>query len=72
MSDRKSRAEQLLAELDCHAAIVTIDQRAGAIKAIEAYLVDAYEAGWHDEPSARTPEELRANAEAYTSDPEQP
>ena len=44
MSDgkNKSRAEQLLAELDCH---VTIDQRADALKAIEAYLVDAYEAG---------------------------
>ncbi len=69
MSDRKSRAEQLLAELDCH---VDIDQRADALKAIEAHLVDAYEAGWHDEPNARTPEELRANAEAYASDPEQP
>jgi hypothetical protein len=64
MSDRKSRAEQLLAELDCH---VTIDQRADALKAIEAYLVDAYEAGWHDE--SNTP---RRNAEAYASAPERP
>lgn len=42
MTANKSRAEQLLAELDCH---VNVDQRADALKAIEAYLVDAYEAG---------------------------
>lgn len=69
MSESRSRAEQLLAELDCH---VDVDQRSDALRAIEAYMVDAYEAGWHDEPNARTPEELRANAEAYASDPEQP
>ena len=69
----KSRAEQLLAELDCH---VTIDQRADALKAIEAYLVDAYEAGAGEAliriARSGTRSLLRHSAEAYVSDPEQP
>lgn len=66
----KSRAEQLLAALDCH---VTIDQRADAIKAIEAYLVDAYEAGWYygGGPVPLNNSDRRAAVE-YASDPEQP
>lgn len=73
MSDRKSRAEQLLAELDCH---VTIDQRADALKAIEAYLVDAYEAGAGEAlmriARGGTRTLLRHSAEAYVGDSEQP
>lgn len=62
-----SRAEQVLASLDCE---VNIEQRKAALKVIEAAIVDAFEAGWNGySPAVDDPRQV---AEAYANDPEQP
>lgn len=68
--EKLSRAEQVLASLDCE---VNIGQRQDALKVIEAAIVDAFEAGsMRCTPTVVYDPDLRRAAEAYANDPEQP